>query len=226
HIDGFFQQYFDFPAACCRPVDSSVRPEHLAFAEPLACALHAVNRARVAAGDRVLVTGCGPMGLLTIIAAAAKGADVTCVDLRQEAIDAGLRIGAKTGKRIGAFAAADIDQAFDAAIEASGAVPAFNQALEAVKKGGTVSILSNLQPGASGIDIHRIMLKELMVVGSFQFHREFDEALAVIAQGTFDFDALIARQFGLSQTRDAFALALSGTAVGKVQIVGARAPCP
>ena len=63
HIDGFFREYFDFPAKCLRVAKPGISPDHLTFAEPLACAMHSVNRAKVEAGMKVLVTGCGPMGV-------------------------------------------------------------------------------------------------------------------------------------------------------------------
>lgn len=220
HIDGFFQQYFDFPAFCCKPVGADVNPNHLAFAEPLSCSLHSVNLAGAKKGSRVLVTGCGPMGLLAVIGAVSKGAQVTCCDIRKEAVDMGLRLGAVDGKVIGEFEADDLNDTFDAVIEASGAVSALNSALEWVCRKGMVSILSNIQPGSGDINIHRVMLREVTVVGSFQFNKEFDEAVDIITSGEFDFDALIADQVPVSRTAEALDLAISGTAVGKVQILG------
>ena len=220
HIDGFFQEYFDFPAACCTPVPDGVSAGHLAFAEPLSCSLHAVNKADVKAGDRVLVVGCGPMGLLAVIAALSKGAAVECTDLRRPAVDLAVQLGAARGYCGGEFEPGGLSERYDAVIEASGAIAAFNQSLEWVRKGGVVSILSNIQPGGDAINIHRVMLKEIHIVGSFQFNREFEQALDIIGEGRFDFDALTAGSFPVSETALAFDLALGGSAIGKVQITG------
>ena len=94
HIDGFFQAEFDFPATCCHVVPDGVEPDHLTFAEPLACAMHAVTVSQAARGTRVLVTGCGPMGLLAIVAAQAAGASVAASDGRPEALTLAAEIGA------------------------------------------------------------------------------------------------------------------------------------
>lgn len=72
HIDGFFREYFDFPARCLHRVADSVSPDHLTFAEPLACALHSVNRAKISRDQKILITGCGPMGLLAVVGCAQR----------------------------------------------------------------------------------------------------------------------------------------------------------
>ncbi|MCZ2722953.1 alcohol dehydrogenase catalytic domain-containing protein [Marinomonas sp. 15G1-11] len=136
HIDGFFQSHIVFPAKCCIPVKETTKAKHLAFAEPLGCSLHSVNQANINASDNVLVTGCGPMGLLAIVAALSKGATVTCLDLKPESVALGVKLGAKNGLIIDQFESSDYLDKFDAIIEASGSIHAFNFALESVKKGG------------------------------------------------------------------------------------------
>lgn len=217
HIDGFFQAEFDFPARCCRKAPAGTKPEHLTFAEPLACAMHAVKISAAAPGKRVLVTGCGPMGLLAIVAAQAAGADVDATDVRPEAVETARLLGIGTGFVAPQDAIPAVS--YDAVIEASGSPHAFNQALEAVRRKGKVAILSTIQPSATPINLHRIMLKEIAVSGSFQFNREFDEAIALIASGKIDLDKLIAARFPLSATADALAMMASGGAAGKILLL-------
>ncbi|MGA9658348.1 MAG: alcohol dehydrogenase catalytic domain-containing protein [Asticcacaulis sp.] len=221
HIDGFFREYFDFPAFCCRPVADSVKPEHLTFAEPLACALHAVNTGHVKAGDKVLVTGCGPMGLLAIVGAASKGAEVSCLDLRPNTVALGQKVGATHGYVGGQDDLSGLNSQFDVVIEASGAPVVFNQAMDFVRKRGIISMLSSMQSSTLPLNLQNIMLKEIQVLGSFQFNKEFEEAVQVIESGKYDFDQMIAGKFGISDTAEAFDLALSGSKAGKVQLVGA-----
>lgn len=219
HIDGFFQRYFDFPAHCCHRVAASIRPEHLTFAEPLACAMHAVTISGAREGSTVLVSGCGPMGLLTVVAARAVGAHVTATDVRPDAVTLAQRVGADRGRVIDKQSTDDLSGHFDAVIEASGAPAAFNLALDLVRRQSVVCILSNIQLTSTPIELHRIMLKEIKVLGSFQFNAEFKEALALIASDTVDFDALTAARFPLEQAADAFELMLSGEAAGKILLV-------
>lgn len=223
HLDGFFREYIDHPAAQCRAVDSSVNPNHLTFAEPMACALHSLNKGGVQAGDNVLVTGCGPMGLLAIAGASARGANVTCLDIRPKAVEIGCKAGAKKGLVAGEFDVSTIDSAFDTVIEASGAIPAFNQALSAIRRKGCVSILSNIGLTLAEVNLHLIMLKEINVTGSFQFNVEFEEAVQLIEAGKVDFETITAATYPLDRASEAFELMASGKAFGKILLTGTPA---
>lgn len=220
HLDGFFRDVIDHPARCCRPVAEGVNPMHLTFAEPMACALHSLNKAGVQAGQKVLVTGCGPMGLLAIAGAAARGADVTAIDLRAGAVDVAVKAGANTGLVIGEFDPSTLDKQFDVVIEASGAIPAFNSALQAVRQKGRIAILSNIQMREAEIPLHLIMLKEIEIVGSFQFNSEFEEAVRLIESGAVDFDVLTACIYPLSGLGEALDHMAAGKALGKIVISG------
>lgn len=216
HIDGFFREYFDFPARCCKKVSLNVSPDHLTFAEPLACAMHCVNRAAVTSGQKVLVTGCGPMGLLATISAIAKGADVDVTDVKADAISAAKKVGARRGFQIGS--ATPPGDAYDVVIEASGSPHAYNQALAAVRKQGVIGVLSLIQPSEVPINLHLNALKEVTSVGSILFTHEFDDAVALIEGGTVNFEAITAARFPVSETGAACRLMADGHAVGKVLI--------
>ena len=218
HIDGFFRERFDFPARCCHAVADGVDPEHLTFAEPLACAMHSVNRAGVRPGDRVLVTGCGPMGLLATVGACATGADVHVTELKSEAIDAAKAVGATGGFVTGKDDMNRLSDDYDVVIEASGSPHAYNQALDAVRKQGVISVLSLIQPSKVAINLHLNALKEVTSVGSILFTDEFAEAVKLIESGTVDFDAITAARFPVSRTQEACEMVAENRAVGKVLI--------
>lgn len=219
HIDGFFQEIIDHPASSCRPVANDVDPRHLTFAEPLACALHSINKGGVSPDDRVLVIGCGPMGLLAIAAAASKGARVCCIDLRAGAIDLGVDVGAEQGWTVEEFETLAAAPDFDVVVEASGAIPGLNLALKTVRRQGCVSILSNIQPQCASTDLHLIMLKEIVITGSFQFNLEFEEAVKIIESKNTKFDAMIAEELPLEKISEALELAVSGTKPGKILLL-------
>src|SRR5207302_4491149 len=79
-VDGAFARYIVVPADMVRPVPQGVDLRHAALAEPLAVAVHAVaERSRISAGDTVLVSGVGPIGLLVLQVALAQGGRVMVV---------------------------------------------------------------------------------------------------------------------------------------------------
>lgn len=218
HIDGFFRDIFDFPARCLTALPAGVDPDHMTFAEPLACAMHAVGKGGVERGDRVLVTGCGPMGLLAVIAAAAKGATVDVTDIKRVTIAAAVAVGARAGYVPGEDDLGVLANAYDIVIEASGSPHGYNHALDACRKQGTIVILSLIQPSAVPINLHLNALKEIHCVGSILYTHEFTDAVALIGSGTVDFNAIIADRFPVSRTQEACDLMASGGATGKVLI--------
>lgn len=117
HIDGFFQAAFDFPAKCCYPAPEGTNPGHLTFAEPLACAMHSVTVSKAGKGSKVLITGCGQVGLLALVAVKAVGAEVHVSDVRAEAVPLAVKVGAAKGYVTGQDEVPAL--AFDAVIEAS-----------------------------------------------------------------------------------------------------------
>ncbi len=218
HIDGFFRELFDFPARCCHRVRKDISPDHLTFAEPLACAMHAVARADVRRGQLVLVTGCGPMGLLATAAANARGAEVHVTDLKPAAIDAAISVGAKTGFSAEGDSSGPGANTYDVVIEASGSAGGFNDALDAVRKQGTVAVLSLIQPTPTPIDLHLVALKEVIMTGSILFTSEFPEAVETISRNAIDFEAITAARFPISDAQAACMTMASNLAVGKILI--------
>src|SRR5437660_8014330 len=79
HVQGMFREYFVMGERQCYPVDGDVSLGELAFAEPLAVGLHAVNRGGELLGKSVLITGAGTIGCVTILAARLAGARTIAV---------------------------------------------------------------------------------------------------------------------------------------------------
>ena len=207
-----------FPVKCCHKVSQDVSADHLTFAEPLACAMHSVNRGKIKKSDRVLVTGCGPMGLLATVAAVARGASVHVTDLKRSSIEAATAVGAQQGYVNGEEDTEALANTFDVVIEASGSPQAYNLALDCVRKQGTISILSLIQPSDVPINLHLNALKEVVCVGSILFTNEFADALELIEAGSVNFEAITAARYPVSETQAACELMAEGRATGKVLI--------
>ncbi len=156
------------------------------------------------------------MGLLAAVGAVAKGAEVEVTDLKAEGIEAARAVGAGNGYVIGE--ATPPSSAYDVVIEASGSPHAYNQALDAVRKQGTIGILSLIQPTATPINLHLNALKEIVSVGSILYTREFGDAVKLIEAGTVNFEAITAARYPVAETLAACELMEGGQAVGKVLI--------
>src|SRR5881409_786136 len=95
HVQGMFCEYFVMGERQCYPVGGDVSLGELAFAEPLAVGLHAVNRGGELLGKSVLITGAGTIGCVTIMAARLAGARTVAVsDILDRPLEQAKRVGA------------------------------------------------------------------------------------------------------------------------------------
>jgi L-idonate 5-dehydrogenase len=222
HVQGMFAEYFVLGERQCYPVSGEASLGELAFAEPLAVGLHAVNRAGDLLGKSVLVTGAGTIGCLTMIAARLKGAtSVTASDVLDRPLETARAVGAaRTIRADRERDALDLSH-FDVAFEASGSLPALNACIAAVKRGGTVVQIGTLPHEPLPFVVNDIMAKELDFKGAFRWGIEFDWAVDYIASRRVDVGPLLSRQFSLENAVEAFALARDKTRSTKVQLIAA-----
>jgi L-idonate 5-dehydrogenase len=217
HMQGGFATWFDALAEQCVPVPDDVPLEAAALAEPLAVCLHAVNRASVA-GKSVTIIGAGPIGLITMLAARRKGATETAmVDIAPAPLAFATGLGADRVIDLSADAEGLAKApAPDVVIEASGSPKALAAAIAAVRRGGTVVLLGSLPGGDIPAPINPVMAKELDLLGSFRFDREFEEAVGLISSGAIDVMSIVTAKRPLSDVNAAFELALDRSQSVKV----------
>ena len=222
HVQGMFSEYFVMSESQCYPVAGDASLGEIAFAEPLAVALHAVNRARGLLGRSVLVTGGGTIGCLTVIAARLAGAaSVTVSDVLERPLATALAVGAAHTIRADREADALAAPRFDVAFEASGSFAALKSCVAAVKRGGTIVQIGTLPHEPLPFVINEIMVKELDLKGAFRWGIEFDWAVEYIASRRVDVGPLLSGQFPLRDAVTAFELAKDKTKSTKVQLVAA-----
>jgi len=121
HVQGMFREYFVMGERQCYPVAGDLSLGELAFAEPLAVALHGVNRVGDLLGKSVLVTGAGTIGCLTVMAARLAGAaSVTVSDVLERPLAKAREVGADRTIRADREPESLAAPQFDAALEVSG----------------------------------------------------------------------------------------------------------
>ncbi|MEN0117762.1 MAG: L-idonate 5-dehydrogenase [Agrobacterium cavarae] len=222
HIQGAFRQRLVAEAWQCHKVADGVSINEAAMAEPFAVTLHAVNRAGSLAGKRVLVTGCGPIGALAIIAARAYGAcEIVATDVMDAVLKKALDIGAdrvinvaENPEELSAYSATK--GYFDVQLEASGNERAVRSGLEVLRPRSTV-----VQLGLGGdvsIPQNMVVAKEIEMKGTFRFHEEFGQAVSLINKHRVDLKPLMTGTFPLSDVVPAFEVAGDRSRSMKVQI--------
>lgn len=222
HIQGAFRDSLIADASQC-VVANGLTPAQAATAEPLAVALHAVSRAGDLLGRRVLVTGCGPIGVLVILAARRAGAaEIIATDIAPAGLAMARTVGAdvvlNTAESPDALAPYTSGKgSLDVLFECSGAQIALVSGLATLRPRGQV-----IQLGLSGdmsLPMMQITAKELAIKGSFRFHEAFPLAVRMMQQGLIDVAPLLTHSFALADFAEAFATANDRTRAMKVQLV-------
>jgi L-idonate 5-dehydrogenase len=221
HIQGAFRQRLVADAAQCAPADG-LTPGEAAMAEPLAVCLHATRRAGPMLGKSVLVTGCGPIGILSIIAARRAGADfIVATDISEFTLSMAKTVGADividTGQNPDGLAHYTSDKGtFDVLYECSGVGVALAAAIQAMRPGGVIVQLG--LGGDMSLPMMAITSKELELRGSFRFHEEFSTGVSLMQKGLIDVKPLITHSIGIDEAVQAFEIAGDRSQAIKAQI--------
>jgi L-idonate 5-dehydrogenase len=220
HTQGMFREFFVMGERQCHPVAGDVSLGELAFAEPLAVALHAVHRGGDLLGKAVLVTGAGTIGCLTVMAARLAGAaSVTVTDVLERPLAQARAVGAD--RTLLANAAPVPADAFDVAFEVSGNFNALKACVPATRRGGVIVQVGTLPPEPLPFVVNDVMARELDLRGAFRWGIEFDWAVDYLASRRVDVRPLLSGQFPLQDAVAAFHAAADKRQSTKVQLVAA-----
>lgn len=172
---GAFAQQVSLPAgALVHAVPEDLPTATAVLAEPMACAVHAVRRGGVVAGESVLVVGLGPLGALTVVAASRSGADVLVATRDDAKYGLVQDLGASWFDPAGGVPP-------DVVLEVSGTQAGLATALAAVRPGGRV-VVYGVHPGPVMVDVNRIgELGELDVRGGHLAPGAFGRAIELLA---------------------------------------------
>jgi L-idonate 5-dehydrogenase len=221
HIQGAFRQSLVADATQCVAADG-LSSNEAAMAEPLAVALHATRRAGAMLGKSVLVTGCGPIGVLAILAARRAGADhIVATDLSDFTLGVAKNAGADETLNMAQNPTAleyySKDKgSFDVLYECSGAQAALVGAIAAMQPRSTI-----MQLGLGGdmtLPMMAITAKELSLRGSFRFHEEFSTGVSLMQKGLIDVKPLITHAVNMADAENGFVLANDRSKAMKVHI--------
>ena len=220
HVQGAFRQQLVVDASQAYRLADSVSDEVGSMAEPLSVALHAVHRAGPLLGKRVLITGCGPIGALVVIAARRAGAiEIVATDVMPHPLRKVLEVGAdeaiNMAEKPDALDRYTADKgSFDVLFEASGNGRALTGAFNALRPRGII-----VQIGLGGemsLPINTIVAKEFDLRGAFRFHEEFAVAVDLLNKGLVDVRPLISATLSYRDSDRAFALAGDRTQAMKI----------
>lgn len=204
----------------CHVLPDNVSYKLAAMSEPLAGCVHAMyQKTPVKFGDKILIIGPGPMGLLSLQIAKNIGATVIVSGVTKD------ENRLKIAKELGADYIVDtmkedlkavVDKltngvGLDKVYDCSGAVPAVNQAISLLHKGGTLQQVGLFAKPKNELDLSTIIQHEITYRGS-RSQNPYDWPLAVFleSKGVIDSDKMVTKVFDLDHWRDAFEAMMAG----------------
>jgi L-iditol 2-dehydrogenase len=206
-VHGAFAQYVVLDAIRAHPVPDQVSDEAAALIEPLSVAVWAAQKVGIAPGDRVLVTGAGPVGLLCADVARARGAAWVAVsDTNDRRLAVAADRGASQTINVVAESLADRLDPVDVVVECSGATPAVQSAFSVAAPAARI-VLVGMGAPVMELPVATIQIRELMVTGTFRYANCYPAAIALAASGAVDLDGLVTGKFGLEQVPEALSVA-------------------
>lgn len=200
-VDGALTQYLAIDAAFTHAVPDGMPLELAALVEPVSVGVWAAHRAGITAGDRVLVTGAGAVGLLAAQVARAFGAvHVACSDLSPFRLAVAEKLG---------FTSVDASTTpagpFDVLLECSGSQAALSAGMAALDRQGR-AVLVGMGATTMSIDLPLVQGRELVIIGSFRYANTYALALQLIADGRVDVNSIVTHRLSLDESERALTM--------------------
>jgi (R,R)-butanediol dehydrogenase/meso-butanediol dehydrogenase/diacetyl reductase len=206
--DGGFAPRVRFPAYCAVPLPERVSDRAGAMLEPLAVALHALDRIDAGAGEVCVVLGFGAIGACTAIVARALGLEVLVseptAERRARAGELGMAVHEPEGspRDVARSLRERTNGGADIVIDASGAPAALAAAPDMTTRGGRVALVGLPKEPPELDPARQLVLFERSIVGSLGYAHDLPRAAAMIAAGTLDPEPLVSREIALGQLPD------------------------
>lgn len=215
---GALQQLWNVDAATLVRLPATLRLDHAALVEPVAVAVHDVGRSQLTAGERAVIIGGGPIGVLIASVARATGGDVVVVELDQLRRDAAAALGFTTVDPRSTDLPAWVDSwtagaGADVVFEVSGAASAVLTATDLAKVRGRIVVVA-IHSEPRPMNLYRMFWRELTVIGARVYERaDFERAVELLTAGEIPADELITSIVPLPEAGDAFETLASGKAM-------------
>ncbi|MER6976334.1 alcohol dehydrogenase catalytic domain-containing protein [Streptomyces carpinensis] len=215
---GALQTHWNVRADLLVSLPSGLPLQHAALVEPVAVAVHDVRRSRLTAGDKAVVFGGGPIGVLISVVARHTGAEVLLVEPDPARRATAGALGFPTADPAAVDLVQQVDQWTDRAgadvvFEVSGAPKAVLAATGVARVRGTVVVVA-IHPQPRKVDLQRVFWRELRLVGARVYQRaDFERAVELLAGDVIPADGIISRVTPLTEVASAFTALESGEAM-------------
>jgi L-iditol 2-dehydrogenase len=204
--DGALRTELDWPDLLLHPLPNAVDDDRAVLLEPLGIALHAIDLSGAQSGQRAGVFGCGPIGLVLVRSLAATRITVAvATDRREHRLAAAQASGAEATRLVDGGTATPADPTVDVAFEVSGEDAALEDAMRAVRPGGTVVLVGIPAGRITSLVAELGRRKELTLVFCRRMRgSDLPRAIELVADGQVELAGLVTDRYPLSEAPQAF----------------------
>jgi (R,R)-butanediol dehydrogenase / meso-butanediol dehydrogenase / diacetyl reductase len=213
-IDGGFAEAVTLPGRNVLKAPEGVPDRHLVLAEPLAVALHALNRLNALLGKPVLITGCGPIGALVALLACRQGHPVSVLDRNN---DRAQLVASITGARVLVPEALSKER-FRYVVETTGHDQVISNLVDSIVGCGTIALVG-IGKSVPVIDPVKLVEREISLIGCHAFGDEIADICKMLPSLTNVLDRFVAEEIGLDEVPAAFARHIAGQVTGLKTII-------
>jgi L-iditol 2-dehydrogenase len=201
--DGAFCQYVAMPETFVHPVPDNVSDDAAGLIEPLSVGIWACRRGQVSPGARVLITGAGPIGLVSLQAALAYGAaEVVVSDVNTQRLALATELGATSVVDASQAELSSSGMEPDVLLECSGNGRATTEAIRTVARAGRV-VLIGMGGNELAVPLSYVQDRELVITGAFRYANTWPTAISLVTSGRVDLDSLVTGHYGLDEVEKA-----------------------
>jgi 2-desacetyl-2-hydroxyethyl bacteriochlorophyllide A dehydrogenase len=215
--DGGFAEFVRVSEKVAHRIADDLPPEIAAFAEPLACVVHASGRIPLNPSDSVLVFGAGPIGLLFVQIMKIRGARPLIVSepvaLRREyAVKCGAdHVVDPAHEDLTGFVTKETRIGVDFAVDVVGSQ--VWEGVKAVRKGGTILLFGFNAKAKPAVEQHQITNREISILGTWLANDSFPKAVKILESGALNLRPLITHTLPLDKTREAIEILRRGEGI-------------
>lgn len=207
---GAFQSNWTVKARTLHKLPDNVSLQQGALVEPLSVACHDINRARVRAGENIVVLGGGPIGQLVALVAQSIGANVMVSEVSEERLAFAKKYGFETVNPMTDDVADVVSKwtkgkGADVVFEVSGVQAAIDVMTEIAAVRGRICMVA-IHSSKPQVDLFKFFWKELELLGARVYeHADFEMAIDLIASGKLDIAPFVSSVNNISNIKNAFA---------------------
>lgn len=211
YISGGFMEYSVYPEKNLVPIPNSLSTDHGALTEPLSCCLSGRSKLQVSLGDRAVVIGDGPIGIMHAQLLKRSGAQTVLIGISEEKLGVAQKVGIDTvlnGKKrdtVAEIRRLTGGRGADIVVVASGHEKILEQGLLMAARKGQILYFAAALKDRLTLPLDIIHYQELKVIGSYDSTiADYENALQVMAAGQVMVEPLISRRFALKDIQKAF----------------------